>query len=103
MRCDVLEIRQQARSPKEPSYVTLKATGDCKLEGRTFYARADEITVDKSKDLFKLSSSVPQKATIWRQVQVGGEWSQFDAQRWEVIPSRNQWRSDRTSGLEGLQ
>ena len=75
-------------------------SGNAELEGRTFHARADTISFDESKGLYVLRSLGNSKATIWRQKQVGGEYSRADAQRMEFVPSRNQLKLDQAISLD---
>jgi len=103
MRCRSLLFKQHEQQKNRPAFIELFAKGNAELEGRTFHARADTISFDESKELYMLRSLGSRKATIWRQTQLGGNMSRADAQRMEFVPSRNQLKLDRTTGLDGLQ
>ncbi|MCA9115704.1 MAG: hypothetical protein KDA79_11515, partial [Planctomycetaceae bacterium] len=103
MQCSTLQMTQHPGDDKTPAWVELLGTGDTKVDGRSFHARADTISYDESKGLYMLRSLGSRKATIWRQKSTGGESSRADAQRMEFIPARNQLKLDRTTGLNGLQ
>jgi hypothetical protein len=71
--------------------------------GERFRARADTISFDEAKGLYILRSRGSRTATVWRQKQRGGEYSQHDAKRMEFIPALNQLKSDRASGTIGIE
>ncbi len=103
MSCENLRLTQRDSAQKEePAHVELLGTGNVKLEGNTFNARADSVSFDESKGLYTLRSQGSRKATIWRQTQVGGNLSQADAHLMHFIPSRNILKLDRAVGLDGV-
>lgn len=101
MQCESLQIVQQKGDAKQPPYIELEAKGNAKLEGRTFNARADEITFDESKELYTLRAHGNRQVTIWRQVTPAGEPSEASFKSVRFIPSRNYLRSDETTGIRG--
>lgn len=103
MRSRSLQITQHEKTETKPAYITLLARGNAELDGEKFHGRADNISYDESKGLYILKSFGKRKATIWRQTQIGGEESQFDAQRMEFIPSKNRLKLDRTTRLDGIR
>ncbi len=99
MECDTLQILQIKPTGGQKPYIELEAKGNAKLEGRTFNARADEITFDESKELYILRSTGNREVTIWRQTTPDGEPSEASAKSMRFIPSQNYLRSDRTTGI----
>lgn len=103
MRCQSLRITQnEAKGKDQTGYIDLLALGNVELEGRSFNARAESISYDESKGLYTLRSQGRRKATIWRQLQVGGKLSRADAQLMYFIPARNVLKLDQAVGLEGV-
>ena len=101
LECDSLQILQIKPTGTQKPYIELEAKGNAKLEGRTFNARADEITFDESKELYTLRSTGNREVTIWRQTTPDGEPSEASAKSMRFIPSQNYLRSDRTTGIRG--
>lgn len=101
MECDTLQILQRKEKDSPKAFVELEAKGNAKLEGRTFNARADEITFDESKELYTLRATGNRQATIWRQSALNGEPSEASAKIWRFIPSTNYLKADQTSGIRG--
>ncbi len=103
MRSQNLRITHHEPLKKEETgYIDLLATGNVELEGRSFNARADSISYDESKGLYTLRSQGRQKATIWRQTQLGGDLSRADAQLMHFIPAKNILKLDQAIGLDGV-
>lgn len=103
MLCDMLRFIQHRHPETGESHIEVFAYGNAKLEGRTFHARADEITYEESHGFYMLRAEGNRKATIWRQEKIGGKYSRVDAERMEYIPSTGQLKLDRATGLEGIQ
>lgn len=101
MECDLLQILQIKPTGTQKPYIELEAKGNAKLEGRTFNARADEITFDESKELYTLRATGNRQVTIWRQTTPDGEPSEASAKSMRFIPSQNYLRSDQTTGIRG--
>lgn len=101
MECDALQILQVKTPGTQKSHIELEAKGNAKLEGRTFNARADEITFDESKELYTLRATGNRQATIWRQSTANGEPSEASAKTWRFIPSTNYLKADQTTGIRG--
>ncbi|MFM9966562.1 MAG: hypothetical protein ACKV2Q_35745 [Planctomycetaceae bacterium] len=101
MECDSLQILQRKEANLVKPFVELEAKGNAKLEGRTFNARADEITFDESKELYTLRATGNRQVTIWRQTTPVGEPNELSAKSLWFIPSLNRIRSDQTSGIRG--
>ncbi|MCA9067917.1 MAG: hypothetical protein KDA84_03290, partial [Planctomycetaceae bacterium] len=103
MRCQSLRITQNEPKPgEETGYIDLLALGNVELEGRSFNARAESISYDESKGLYTLRSQGRRKATIWRQLQVGGPLSRADAHLMHFKPAKNYLELDRAVGLDGV-
>lgn len=101
MECDALQILQVKPPGTQKPHIELEAKGNAKLEGRTFNARADEITFDESKELYTLRATGNRQATIWRQTTPNGEPSEASAKTWRFIPSTNYLKADQTTGIRG--
>ena len=101
LECDSLQIIQVKPTGTQKPHIELEAKGNAKLEGRTFNARADEITFDESKQLYTLRATGNRQATIWRQTTPNGEPSEASAKTWRFIPSTNYLRADQTTGIRG--
>ncbi len=101
MECDSLQILQRKETNSQKPFVELEAKGNAKLEGRTFNARADEITFDESKERYTLRAIGNREVTIWRQTTPVGEPNELSAKSLWFIPSLNRIGSDRTSGIRG--
>lgn len=99
MECDSLQILQVKSPSSQKPHIELEAKGNAKLEGRTFNARADEITFDESKELYTLRATGNRQVTIWRQTTPDGEPSEASAKSMRFIPSQNYLRSDQTTGI----
>lgn len=104
MECDSLQILQvKPPAGTQKPHIELEAKGNAKLEGRTFNARADEITFDESKELYTLRATGNREVTIWRQSTPDGEPSAASAKSMRFIPSQNYLRSDQTTGIRGTR
>lgn len=101
MECDSLQIVQIKPTGTQKPHIELEAKGNAKLEGRSFNARADEITFDESKKLYTLRATGNREVTIWRQSTPDGEPSAASAKSMRFIPSQNYLRSDQTTGIRG--
>ena len=103
MECDTLQILQRKETNSQKQFVELEAKGNAKLEGRTFNARADEITFDESKELYTLRATGNRQATIWRQSTLNGEPSEASAKIWKFIPSTNFLKADQSTGIRSTK
>jgi hypothetical protein len=103
LRCRELVVTQVPATTGRPAYFTMEADGNAIVEGSGFHGRADKITYDESKDLYILRSLGREDATIWRQLQVGGNRKRSDARRMEFEPSTNRLKLDQASQLQGLR
>lgn len=101
MECDSLQILQVKSAGAQKPHIELEAKGNAKLEGRTFNARADEITFDESKELYILRATGNREVTIWRQTTPDGEPSMANAKSMRFIPSQYYLRADQTTGIRG--
>jgi len=125
MRCDTLQFTHHAATPKKGAYIQMLAAGNAELsgtlgspdakttagrnpsevnlEGGTFHARAESISYDESKGVYRLRSLGAQKASIWRQAAPGARASHFEAQQIEFNPANSEIKALSTTGLEGFQ
>jgi hypothetical protein len=101
MRCDELEFDNQPAGPDSPrAYQQLVGRGNARIEGRGFYASADEISFDGSKDLYMLRALGNQNAMI-AQDSKQGQRREASGRRIEFIRSRNILYVDRATGASG--
>lgn len=101
MFCDWLEFVQQETSDGN-KHVELLAKENARLEGRSFFAQADEISYDESKGLYMLRSS-GDESILWREKVAGGERTAVVAETFRFIPSINKVEFDKASRVQGLQ
>ena len=89
MRCERLELAHQPKGPNNPmAYQQLVGHGNARIEGRGFYATADEISFDGAKGLYTLRSHGRENATVARDSQRGPP-IETSARRIDFTPSRN--------------
>lgn len=101
MFCDWLEFVQRT-SDDDTKHVELLAKENARLEGRSFFAQADEISYDESKGLYMLRSS-GDESILWREKVAGGERTAVVAETFRFIPSINKVEFDKASRVQGLQ
>ncbi len=99
MRSESLDLQQVEKTESRPAYFTAFGEGNVYLRGREFFARADEVAYDESKDRYVLRSKGTRNATIWRE-KPGGGYDVAPAKRMEFVPSRNVLKLDRASALD---
>ena len=103
MRCEKLEFAHQPKGPDTPkAYQQLVGHGNAQIEGRGFYAIADEISFDGSKGMYMLRAHGNQNAMVSRDSERGPR-GNATGRRIEFIPSRNVVLVDRASGASGGQ
>jgi len=73
--CETLVVIQHPQTESEIQHVTLEASGDSRIEGKTFRGEAETITYDGSTNLYVLRGGDGHQAAIYRQDQVGADWS----------------------------
>lgn len=103
LRCNELELTQQLETKTAKSFVTMRASGNAELEGRSFHALADNVHYDESKGLYILSSDGKRNAKIWHEKTIGAERSAFVGQRMEFTPARNELKIDKAIGGQGMR
>lgn len=101
MFCDWLEFVQRETSDKR-KHVELLGKGNSRLEGRSFFGQADEISFDESKGLYMLRSA-GNESILWREKVAGGERTAVVAETFRFIPSRNFVDFDKATRVQGLQ
>jgi len=103
MRCEKLEFAHQPKGRDTPkAYQQLVGHGNAQIEGRGFYAIADEISFDGSKGMYMLRAHGNQNAMVSRDSERGPR-GNATGRRIEFIPSRNVVLVDRASGASGGQ
>ncbi len=101
MRCEQLEIVHQEKGPNNPvAYQQLVGHGNAQIEGRGFYATADEISYDGSKGLYMLRAHGKENATVARDSERGPP-TETSARRIDFTPSRNALIVHGASGASG--
>lgn len=101
MRCEQLEIVHQEKGPNNPvAYQQLVGHGNAQIEGRGFYATADEISFDGSKGLYMLRAHGKESATVARDSERGPP-TETSARRIDFTPSRNALIVHGASGASG--
>lgn len=106
MSCDTLEfVQRKATGEKagDQKYVELLAKDNARLEGKSFFAQADEISFDESKGLYMLKSYGNNQSMLWREKQRGGKRTAVVTRTLRFIPSRNFVDLDTASHVQGVQ
>lgn len=98
MRCEKLEFTYLSRGPNQPrDYQQLVGWGNAQIEGRGFYANADEISFDGSKGLYMLRAHGNQSATIAQDSDQGPR-HEAAGRRIEFIPATRTVKVDWATG-----
>jgi hypothetical protein len=101
MDCAQLRVSRRVDPLIKNGPIELLGKGNVKLEGRDFFAQADEVAYDESKGLYTLRSHGNHKATITRQDKVGGKPIEQPGQRIEFIPAKKWINIDGATGGGG--
>lgn len=101
MKCNTLQVVQTSPNEEGKTFVQLLGAGNTNLEGRGYWARADQISYDETKGLFVLRSLGQREATIWQEKTPGAARSHTAGQRIEFAPSKDHIKVIRSSGGEG--
>ncbi len=99
MQSQTLTVLQIQDPVTKNGHVELRAVGDAKLEGRSFFAQADSISFDESKELYTLRAKGNREVSIWRRTTPGGDDDVVSAKSIWFTPSQNKLISDKTSGI----
>lgn len=97
MQCDELQVMQRKLPQEDRGHIELVGRGDAHLEGREFYARADQITYDEARGAYVLQANGKNKARLWYRHKEGGA----ELQRMEYIPATHTLRATGVGGGEG--
>jgi hypothetical protein len=100
-----LEVARHEGTETERPWLELRASGNVKLEGydnERFKARADTVTFNQSKQMYRLRALGDRTTTIWRQKTPGGKIESADAKAMLFIPSKHVLKLDETTSLEGI-
>ena len=101
MRCDKLQFAYRSKGPNQPTdYQQLVGWGNAQIEGRGFYANADEISFDGSKDLYMLRAHGNQSAMIAQDTE-NGRRNEASGRRIEFIPKTQTVKVDWATGASG--
>ncbi len=103
MTCQALTVTRHEGGEDAKPHSELFAEGNVRLEGRTFYAFSDTVSYDESKGLYILRSIAPATSRIYRQMVVGGRFSEASARRIDFNPAKNEMKSDGTTGVDALR
>jgi hypothetical protein len=104
MRCDKLEFTHQSKGPDNPNdYQQLVGWGNARIEGRGYYANADEISFDGRKELYMLRSHGNQSAMLAQDAGPGRNRNESFGRRIEFIPATQTVKVDWATGATGGQ
>jgi hypothetical protein len=101
MRSDTLDLTQLKSPETGKTHIEALARGNVKLNGQSFEARADEVKYDESKGFYILRGEGNRDASLYRQVQIGGERDSIDANELRFNPTTNTYQVIRASGAIG--
>ena len=103
--CDLLDFtqRQFETAGRKDETIELLAQGNARLEGKSFFAQAYEISFDETKGLYTLRSQGDQQAMLWRQDRPGGKRIPVVAKTFRFIPSQNYVDFNNASLVQGIQ
>lgn len=103
MRCEELEFSHHRKDANNrTAYQQLVGKRNAEIEGRGFYANADEISYDGAKGLYMLRAYGNQNAMVARDSERGPR-GNAAGRRIEFIPSTNFLSVDRVTGASGGQ
>lgn len=98
MRCEELQFANHSADDDHPvDYQEMVGRGNAEIEGRGFYANADEICYDGSKGSYMLRAHGNQSATIARDAERGTR-QETSGRRIEFIKSTNTVKVDWANG-----
>ncbi len=105
LKSRTLTFQRHEETEDQDGFFQLVAGDNAWMEGRTkdgiFWAQADQISYDESKETFILRSHRGQLAHIWREKIGGGERDHASGRRIEFRPSINSVKIDDSPGLQG--
>ncbi len=109
IRSRTLDVVLHPKTEAAPDWVELRATGNVELEGRgsgdrSFYARADMLTYDESKKMYRLRTLGQQRVTFWQDNPNNRkESSRVEAKVAEFFPESFKLKLDGVTSFEGVQ
>ncbi len=98
--CDRLSVNRMPSTNGGQPEVELVASGNTRVEGRTFYARGGRITYAEAKGLLILEGTGRTDAELYRQEVIGGPMQRLAAQRISFWPATNALQIVRPSLLD---
>jgi hypothetical protein len=101
MRCDVLRVMQQRAPELQRNFVQVEGEGNADLEGRGYYANADQVVYDQSRGTYMLRAYGKRKAKFWREGAPGEPLNPNQFQRGEVNRDTGVLRIDGAVSGEG--
>ncbi len=101
--CDTLRVDQHPLTATNDQYITLRASGSSRIEGKDFFGEAESISYDGSKTLYVLRGDASRQARLWRQLQVGGEPSCTGGTQIFFDPVHQKARQDAAQGMDIIQ
>jgi lipopolysaccharide export system protein LptA len=101
MRCDELQVAQQAAPDARRGFIQLVGRGNADLEGRGFFAKADEIAYDESKGSYTLRAYGRNKARLTYEKVIGQALSPTPFQRGVFFPETNSLNIEKITGESG--
>ncbi|HEX4071542.1 MAG TPA: hypothetical protein VHX68_10240 [Planctomycetaceae bacterium] len=103
LSCETLRVDQHPQSATADQYLTMRATGNSRIEGKDFFGEAETISYDGSKTQYVLRGDGNRLARMWRQQQVGGEPSSAYSNQIFFDPEHNTMRQDAMSKLDWVR
>ena len=103
LSCDTLRVDQHPVSATTDQYLTMRATGNSRIEGKDFFGESETISYDGSKTQYVLRGDGNRLARMWRQQQVGGEPSSAYSNQIFFDPEHNTMRQDAMSKLDWVR
>jgi hypothetical protein len=103
LSCETLRVDQHPLSATADQYLTMRATGNSRIEGKDFFGESETISYDGSKTLYVLRGDGNRLARLWRQLQPGGDLSNSDSNQIFFDPVHHTVRQDATSKLDWVR
>jgi hypothetical protein len=101
--CDTLRVDSHPQTATNDQYITLRASGNSRIEGKDFFGESESISYDGSKTLYVLRGDANQQARLWRQLQVGGEPSFTGSTQIFFDPVHHTVKQDQAQGMDIIQ
>jgi hypothetical protein len=101
MSCEELQVMQQRSQDARKAFVQLAGQGNCRLEGRDFYALSPQVIYDQSTGFYTLRGFGKNLAKLWRERAAGQGHDATVLQRMHYNPDTRELRADGVVNAEG--